>query len=513
MKKFITLLIFFGLTGFAVSLNLDLSWNKPEITSKCNLSILENKPENEEIIKLPQLSENDKIEKSFALSSFTVFKKSLRNFLSRSDGDSKFFVYQTPESSQKLSTSPLLFTKKIPRASRIDFSIISGFDYTSSQNKNYAFLYYGSRTSGYLLKRLFFIGNWWAGHFIGNRDFASSSPLIDSWTQTSDDVIHLDNVSGKISYRGKGNFWSLSLGRSKYEIGNNIGGSIILNDACNDYGYLSNKFDFKNFSISFLHATLIPDSTSEFSDKKFSDKYLVVHKFTWKSHRKIELFCGEEVIYANRSIDASYLLPHTFFRATEHNLRDRDNVLIFAGMNWRMFPENLVYLNFIFDELSKSKIFTNWWGNKYAIQLGNSFNFLSKSRFTLEITAIRPWIYTHYIMENKFSHDGIGLGFPDGSNLVQFASELNWQLRKNLYFDIHADFTKQGSVGNNFLINYDSRPGDEAKWLEGDVSEIYRTKAVLSWKPLAHHRLKIGVEAEKKSEIVTKIGLSYQADY
>ena len=493
---------------------VDLNWNRPEITTNCRMSFLENEKTNTELIKIPQKPAKD-FQKSFALSSFSVFRKSLKNFFSFSDENSKFFYYQTPDFFQKPTKSFSLYSEKIPLKSRIDFSIISGFDFVSSKNKNYTFLYYGGHLSGYLMKRLYFYGNWWAGHFAGNTELAKTSPIMDGWTQTTEngEIIYLDNVSGKLSYRGKGDFWSVSVGRGKYEIGNNIGGSIILNDDCNDYGYLSNKFDFKNFSVSFLHANLIPDSTSEFSDKKYGDKYLVVHKISWKPNRVWELFFGEEVVYANRSIDMSYLLPQVFFRAVEHNLRDRDNVLIFSGANWRIFPNDLFYLNFIFDELSKSKIFTDWWGNKYAVQLGNSLKIRQNSKFTLEFTAIRPWIYTHYIMENKFSHDGIGLGFPAGSNLLQFASELNLQIRKNLSFDIHGSYTKQGSVGNNFLINYNSRPSDSAKWLEGDISNVYRAKAIITWKPLAHHKIKFGTEIKKTDEIVSLFGLSYQAEY
>jgi hypothetical protein len=332
--------------------------------------------------------------------------------------------------------------------------------------------------------------------------------------------ISIDNVSGKIVYKKR--YGSLIIGRGTHVIGNNIGGSVILNDACNEYGYFSGKLDFKKFSISLMHGTLIPDSTNvnelgEPEYKDYNDKYIAVKKLDWKPNSKFHFFAGEEVIYGGRSIDPSYLLPQTFLRATEHNLRDRDNVLIFGGMNLKPATKSTLYVNFILDELSKSKIFTDWWGNKYAVQLGNSYliNKNKDTRITIEFTAVRPWLYTHKILHNKYSHDGIGLGFPDGSNLIQIAGEFNYSLQKSLSANIHSSYTKQGTLGNDFSINYETRPDDTANWLEGEKTEKIEIKTILKWQPLTHHRVLLGHSATKidDNNIEHQFSISYQASY
>ena len=271
-----------------------------------------------------------------------------------------------------------------------------------------------------------------------------------------------------------------------------------------------------------MHGTLIPDSTNvdylgETIYKDYDDKYIAVKKLDWRPNNKIHFFAGEEVIYGGRSIEPSYLLPQTFLRATEHNLRDRDNVLIFCGMNLKPFSHSTFYLNFILDELSKSKIFTDWWGNKYAIQLGNSYLIDRKkdSRIIIEFTAVRPWLYTHKILHNKYSHDGIGLGFPDGSNLIQVAGEFNCNLLKSLTANIHSSFTKQGSLGNDFSINYETRPDDTASWLEGEKTEKIEIRTVLKWQPLTHHKVLLGhsVTRVDDNDIEHQLSISYQASY
>jgi hypothetical protein len=505
----------------------DISWNSPQLTSNNSFSFLEKNLDESNLFSLKNIRVlRDSSTINFALFSWQDFKHSVSNFFSQDD-NSYFLYYRSPDRQPNRldprSSSMSFHPNNIPLRSLLRFSLHTGSDFAVKGDNNYYFVFYGTKLSGYINRRLFFYGYWWAGHFAGDTDYAdSTSALIDSWTQSSsdNDQIHLDNITGKITYIGKGNFWSASIGRGKYEIGSNIGGSIILNNDCNDYGYFSNKFIFKELYISFLHATLIPDSTSYLEDKKYTDKFLVIHKIGWTPNNKFELFLGEEVIYGNRNIEVSYLLPITFWRATEHNIADRDNVLIFAGMNWKPINNNLIYSNFILDELRKSEIFGDWWGNKYALQMGNSYTFDQQRnlKLSLEFTAIRPWLYTHYILHNKFSHDRIGLGFPEGSNLIQFATEFNIDLRQNLNFNLHSAFTRQGSVGNSFSINYESRDkskDNDTHWLEGEITNKLSLCPVITWQPLAHHHLKIGLSSTQTEEedMENEIFISYQAIY
>ena len=409
-----------------------IDWNRPWLVSTNNSSLLDHVQYEEQLfLKHLNRPQEEGSDLTFAFASFTQFKQALRNFFSTSD-DSSLLYYRSPDKYQPDPVSSSLLASNIPLSSMLNFSLISGVDHVLEDEASYSFLYYGTRLAGFINRRLFFTSEWWAGHFTGDIDKAVGSNLIDSWYQFPDDgsELYLDNMKARITYRGKGDFWTVSLGRGKYQLGSNIGGSIILNDACNDYGYFSSKFKFKKFYVSYLHGALIPDSTSINNLKNVADKFIAVHKIGWTPTSNFEIFAGEEIIYANRSLDPSYLLPHTFWRATEHNLSDRDNALIFLGSNYRPVPGVLLYANFLLDELKKSKIFTKWWGNKYAFQLGSSF-VLSEPRnasISCEFTAVRPWIYTHYQLENRFSHDDISLGFPSGSNLIQYTAEINFNV-------------------------------------------------------------------------------------
>jgi len=468
-------------------------------------------------------SNKKKLRYELATSSYKNFKKAVRNFFSNEREVSHFLKIQTPYRSE---TEPIKnpYNLQIPNNSHLFFKLFTGADFfaNTSHETNYSYVYYGTKLFASIDNTLFIDGYWWTGHFNGDEEYFRTSPLLDSWTQQPDEdgQVSLDNSSGKIVF--KKNIYMLGIGRGKHVVGNNIGGSIILNDACNDYGYFFGKLNFNKFAISLMHGTLIPDSTNVDQDgdqiyKDYNNKYVVVKKLDWKPNYKLHFFAGEEVIYGNRSIDPSYLLPQTFLRATEHNLSDRDNVLIFAGMNFKTTSRNTIYTNFILDELSKSKIFSDWWGNKYAVQVGNSYLIegLTNARITLEFTAVRPWLYTHKILHNKYSHDGIGLGFPDGSNLIQFAGEIHYGFLKNLSINLHASHTIQGTLGNDFSINYETRPDDTATWLEGEKTKHSELRTTIRWRPLTHHKLILGHMVQKldNNDLQHQLSISYQASY
>ena len=107
------------------------------------------------------------------------------------------------------------------------------------------------------------------------------------------------------------------------------------------------------------------------------------------------------------------------------------------------------------------------------------------------------------------------MGFPEGSNLLQFAAELNIDIKHNLNLNMHSSLTRQGSIGNNFIINYSDRPSDESEWLEGEITKRLSICPVITWQPLAHHNLKIGLYSTQidDEDMENEIFISYQAIY
>ncbi|GEM_PF-6925622 len=356
---------------------------------------------------------------------------------------------------------------------------------------------------------------WWSGHYTGNLDYAeASSSLLDSWLKREDGRIYIDNLQAWMHFSTvAGDFL---IARSKPQVGNGVSGSIILSDAANDYGWFGWALDVGPVSLSLMHGDLVADSVN--AEGNYPEKYLVLHKLDWTPGR-LHLFVGETIVYGNRAPDASYLLPHTFYRITEHILGNQDNVLIFAGYDWRASDRLTLYGQLVMDELRKKKLFTNWWGNKYALQGGAAIQCGSlpggDARLVLEGVAVRPWMYTHNTATGHYTHDGISLGYPDGANLVSGTVELNLPLRPRLAFDGAFTWMRQGSVGCHPLMNYDDRPAETAHWLEGDIATSTRLASVVTWQLLAHHALKFGcryTDTDNKSAR-TDLNLCWHTEY
>lgn len=391
-----------------------------------------------------------------------------------------------------------------------ELNFLLGYDYRAPRSGGYGFLYKGARFNSVVNEHFRLRALWWNGAFWGDLDNAQSSPLIDGYHTTVPTEIRLDNLTADISYRDP--HFTFSLGRGRFPVTDNVSGSLVLSDDVNDYGYIMAEGRVGDFRLSFLHGSLVADSSyavSRLADRKFPDKYVALHELSYSPGNHWHFFAGETVIYGDRGIDLNYFLPHTFWRVTEHNQWDRDNVLIYTGMSYSPDENTRVYLNAALDEFSYAKFLSNWWGNKWAVQGGIAFHPRlwslrngAEPRVVLECTAVRPWTYTHYQNHTMYSQDGRPLGYLKGSNLVDTTLEANLPIRNGLRLDTQVSFTRQGSFGNSWQLNYsDAFPSDiintaTAKWFQGTRTDLWEYRATLRCDILAHHTLYLGGSAK-----------------
>jgi hypothetical protein len=384
-------------------------------------------------------------------------------------------------------------------------NIFTGFDQRWEDDGDYGLLYLGLRVNSVFNERIRARAVFWNGKFSGDLDAAHGSPLIDGGNVLSPSGTFLDNVNGELSYRGE--HFSAGLGRGRFQIGNSISGSVVFSDRVNEYDYFTLEEQVGQFRFSLLHTTLQADSLDTVSGK-YPSKYAAIHQITWQPKDHLRLFYGETVIYGNR-IDLSYLLPANYWRVQKYNINDRDNLALYGGIDAEAAKNLSLYATLLIDELTVRKLFTNWWGNKYAFQAGTSLRMpafkvcsADAPRFGLEFTAVRPWTYTHYANVSMYSHDARPLGYPKGSNLLDLTAELNVPLPGNIRWDSRFSYTWQGSEGNDWRLNYhEFFPPEitgtaEAHWLEGDLTKTAKWENTLRIGIMAHHSLLLGHSSE-----------------
>lgn len=185
------------------------------------------------------------------------------------------------------------------------------------------------------------------------------------------------------------------------------------------------KLEFRVRSSQFIwfHGELRSD---------YSHKWVSGHKFGFTPFRGIDFGFQESVIYAKRGIELAYVNPLLPFKVAEHTLGDRDNVVFGWDVNiYRFSPFRWYGEMFVDDLWAPWEIFSEYWGNKYAIALGGLWVDplrMPNSGLRVEYTRIEPFVYTHTDSANVFEHYNVCLGSPLEPNSDQWRIQVEkWQ--------------------------------------------------------------------------------------
>ena len=171
-------------------------------------------------------------------------------------------------------------------------------------------------------------------------------------------------------------------------------------------------------------------------------KYLYMHRLSgnlWK--KRLHLGINEVIIYGNttsephsvldsvtapyrqndRTIEWVYLIPMLPFKFVEHYAGDRDNAALSFDVSLSWPTDWYWYGEFFLDDmLAPWKLFTNDWGNKWAMTVGcGYFGRLFNRDLTVqaEYSRVEPWVYTHFSGgSHRYSHFNQCLGSPLGPN-------------------------------------------------------------------------------------------------
>lgn len=145
-----------------------------------------------------------------------------------------------------------------------------------------------------------------------------------------------------------------------------------------------------------------------------------------------------------REWEWAYMIPLVPFKFVEHYVGDKDNAVLSFDMNL-FWPVNFRwYLEFFLDDiLSPAKIFSDDWGNKWALTVGAQYFgslFNRDFSFSAEYSRVEPWVYTHfYGASHQYTHFGQCLGSPLGPNSQAIVLSIQSQIHK--YHQVGLGFT------------------------------------------------------------------------
>ena len=115
----------------------------------------------------------------------------------------------------------------------------------------------------------------------------------------------------------------------------------------------------------------------------------------------------------------------------------------------------------LLDEITWSKLFKPWWGNKFIFQSG--LHFIPSSNpsipdIRIEYTISRPWIYSHKDSINTFSSANISLGYPFGPSSDLISISTNFFPSSKIFIKGSFDYYRKGTgVGSSINQSYIER--------------------------------------------------------
>ncbi len=305
----------------------------------------------------------------------------------------------------------------------------------------------GARIYGQLGDRL--------GFFIDardNKEWGTKTYRLGNYTlpglgfvrATSPDFIYHDETDAYIKLGFK--YIDLVYGKFKNYWGPGQSGSLILSDQATSYDQFKLDVLYKRFKFTSIYAFLI-DYQDFKGDSLQQRKYMAAHRLEFSPWNWLTIGMSEVVVFKSREFEPSYLNPVMFYRSAEHFLGSPDNVMM--ALDFKALPvKNLkLYGELLLDDVTSSKLGTDYFGNKWGILTGIFFaDFLTLDNFDLrcEYVKLRPYVYSH---DNSLSHThyATSLGHAIGPNSDALITKLNYRFSRFLKCGLEYSKIRHGA--------------------------------------------------------------------
>lgn len=354
----------------------------------------------------------------------------------------------------------------------------------------------GSELRGTILDKVGFYLKGTNGIASGNRNTALLKKELQYNFKFNEkpDEIFFDETQAYVS--ADFDLIKLKLGRDRLKLGYGTNKSILDNNSPL-FDYLSFKIDYDFFNFSYIHgkllgeSNLIDDSISG-SYNFVPEKYFAYHRMGFDISPHFNFGLGEVVVYGERPLDLSYLIPFSFIKSVEHSNRDRDNAMFFFDFSNQSVPQTKIYFTFLIDDISFSKVGKGWWGNETLFNIGvQSTPFYQSVPIDLKFEYLRlePYTFTHRLSRNSFTNYGYNLGTSLQPNSELFFLGISYRFTSRLTLTADFSYSNHGAnfvndegtiknVGGDIKLGHRAFDSETARFLDGNL-EIFRNISVI----------------------------------
>jgi hypothetical protein len=284
------------------------------------------------------------------------------------------------------------------------------------------------------------------------------------------------DYTGYISYSpDNSKIFNLQLGRDKHFIGDGYR-SLLLSDYGPAYPYLRINTNLWRLQYNAWYTWMYNTQGANGVTRNYTNKFGTFHYLSYNIIKELNVGLFENIVWRGtdtnqvRTFDVNYLNPVIFLRPQEYAVGSPDNSFIGLNLNATIFRRIKLYAQLALDEffLKEVRAHRGWWANKQGWQLGgkymNAFG-ISGLKLQLEYNEVRPYTYSHGVVEQNYAHYGSPLAHPLGANFREGIGMLNyrhnnWELSwQGIYALVGKDTLGSASnIGQNIFLSYNTRP-------------------------------------------------------
>ncbi len=266
------------------------------------------------------------------------------------------------------------------------------------------------------------------------------------------------------------------------------------------FDYITMDINYGVFNFSYFHGKLMGRYSYQIDavagrSAFVEEKYIGYHRLGFNINKHADFGLGEIIIYGGRPLDLSYLNPFNFYKSTEHSNRDRDNSMLFLDFNNNSIKSVKLSALFLIDDISLSKLGSGWWGNQVISNLGllvtQPVDYLPLD-IRLDYVRIDPYVFSHRLYKNNFTHFGTGLNEPIQPNSSIIVTGIDYRFSNSVILHISASYAVHGAnpvksdgsivnVGGNMLLGHRVFDSINVDFLAGDREYFRKLEASLTY--------------------------------
>ena len=191
------------------------------------------------------------------------------------------------------------------------------------------------------------------------------------------------------------------------------------------------------------------------------NRNIVGHRIEWKPFKHLLISASELIVYANRELELTYLLPFVPFFPIQSYIGETDNIIMSGDIQYLPNENVRVYGVFLMDEWAPTYTFkednNNWFGWQTGFEWKNAI--LPKSRLRMEYTWTDHRIYRHRFPVNDYSSWEYPVGFWAGPHAQEIYADYSFSYGKSNFKIMFSD-AKRGKLTRYMLEEQYSTPSE-----------------------------------------------------